>query len=746
MKRILAFIIAFSALISAVSCKKDEKSKFSESSDTAIVAEQTSYKEQRAAMPENFVTLIKLCSANGAYQLFYVNNQQELMLAKYNENYEIAETIKIFDKATASYCVDVNDDGSFIVLSSYTDFVFEYDESGVVTNFEDYLENAELTFKLTGFDSSMNIISENEVKGLSDCFNKESSMLTGIYSYGENYIVDLVNGLVLVSKSGELLDFNNDEMNGVKLGKDSNGDILCTTFQGVGYMDNETLSQPSEIINTSDTAMISFYEGIVKGCGEYKAFMHSRQGIYGLTEDNKFVLVVDFGKSYIKTDDISVFASCKDGEFMAYSVASGKMSVYTVLPDDYNPERKIIDVVNINSGSSAIADRGVEFSRMNEEYEISITDLASYDNVKNDILKGEAPDVIVYMDSGIMYRFANMGGLVDLNKYIDSDIGLNRDELMPNVLEAYEYKGGLYGLPELFNVQMCLANSDYIGKENNILTYEQLYDFYEKRPEGMYLSYEMYFNTSAFSFFCLQSLNNWLDYKNYTCNFNSPEFVELLEFCRDVELKESAFGYGGEAEKEYMNEMLTALKTKKEMINFSDCFGVRGIISDLGQSGLDYSETTIMKYPGNSNVGTISAQDTYSVVANGDCNDGAWEFISYCLSEEQQGTYSIFGFNTLNKKCFETALDNFTQKGDTPKIHENVYNGVKYQYRGDLTPDEVQEYYDFVLSCTKLAYRDNGVDEICYDEFNRFIAGDITAQECAANIQSRMEIMLSEQS
>ena len=130
--------------------------------------------------------------------------------------------------------------------------VFEFDENGVVTNFEDYIEDAEITFKLTSFDSSAQVVSETDIYGLSDCFNKESSMLTGIYSYGENYIVDLVNGLVLVSKSGELLDFNNDEMNGVRLGKDSNGDILCAFTRGIGYMDNETLSQPSEIINTSD--------------------------------------------------------------------------------------------------------------------------------------------------------------------------------------------------------------------------------------------------------------------------------------------------------------------------------------------------------------------------------------------------------------------------------------------------------------------------------------------------------------
>ena len=742
MKRILAFIIAFSALISAVSCKKDEKSKFSESSDTAIVAEQTSYKEQRAAMPENFVTLIKLCSANGAYQLFYVNNQQELMLAKYNENYEIAETIKIFDKATASYCVDVNDDGSFIVLSSYTDFVFEYDESGVVTNFEDYLENAELTFKLTGFDSSMNIISENEVEGLSDCFNKESSMLTGIYSYGENYIVDLVNGLVLVSKRGELLDFNNDEMNGVKLGKDSNGDILCTTFQGVGYMDNETLSQPSEIINTSDTAMISFYEGIVKGCGEYKAFMHSQQGIYGLTEDNKFVLVVDFGKSYIKTDDISVFASCKDGEFMAHSVTSGKMSVYTVLPDDYSSNRKVIDIVQINCGDG-LANIGIEFSRMNEEYEVSVKELVSFDEVKNNILKGEAPDIVAYMNSGIMYRLANMGGLVDLNKYIDSDIGLNREELMPNVLEAYEYKGGVYGLPQIFEVGICYANSDYIGKEYKSLTYEQLYDFYENRPDGMYLSYDMYYENSPFSFLCMNSTDSWIDYKNYTCNFNSPEFVELIEFCRDVEIT-PFFKFELPT-----SEMLYALKNKKEMLNFGNgvgnSVGIGDTITTLASLGFDYSEANIISRPGNVDAGIIDSAHNYSIVANGDCNDGAWKFLSYYFSADKQNDIAQMGWNVLNKNSFEMGLDIYTQKGDTPKIVDGGYNDIRYQYRGDLTPDEVQEYYDFVLSCTKLAYRDSGVDEICYDEYNRFIAGDITAQECAANIQSRMEIMLSEQ-
>lgn len=746
MKRIIAFIIAFTALMSCVSCKNEKKKGTQENSGSTISVSQTAYKEQRVSMPDDFQTMIQLCTANGTYQIFYVNNQQELKLARYGENYEIAETKTIFEKATASYCVDVNDDGSFIVLSSYTDFVFEFDENGVVTNFEDYLENAELTFKITGFDSSMNIISENEVEGLSDCFNKESSMLTGIYSYGENYIVNLFNGLALVSKSGELLDFNNDEMNGVRLGKDSNGDILCTFIQGIGYMDNETLTKPSEILIVEEDKTGSFYEGAVNGFGDYKAFMLSQYGIYGFTEANEFVLIVDFGKSYVKTGDISIFASCDDGEFMTYSASSGKMSVYTVLPDDYSSERKTIDVFEIEGGASSTIDRSVEFSRMNEEYEVSVKQSVSFDEVKNAILKGEAPDVIIYGDLGTMYRLANMGGLVDLNSYIDSDIGLNREELMPNVLEAYEYKGGVYGLPELFSVQVCFANSDYIGKEYKTLTYEQLYNFYENRPDGMYLSYDVHYDTAAFSFFCLQSLDSWIDYKNYTCNFDSPDFVKLLEFCRDAKQKETAYEGGEEAVKEYTNEMLTALKTKKEMLSFTGCNGIRGMIGELGQSGLDYSEATLMKFPGNVESGVIYAQDVYSVVANGDCNEGAWKFISYCLGEEQQSFYSSFGSNTLNKKCFENGLANSTQIGDTPKMFESKYNDVEYQYRSDLTPDEVQEYYDFVLSCTKLAYRDSGVDEICYDEYNRFIAGDITAKECAANIQSRMEIMLSEQS
>lgn len=743
MKRIIAFIIAFTTLMSCVSCKNEKKNGVQENSGSTISVSQTAYKEQRVSMPDDFQTMIQLCTANGTYQIFYVNNQQELKFARYGENYEIAETKTIFEKATASYCVDVNDDGSFIVLSSNTDFVFEFDENGVVTNFEDYIEDAELTFKITGFDSSMNIISENEVEGLSDCFNKESSMLAGIYSYGENYIVNLFNGLVLVSKSGELLDFNNDEMNGVRLGKDSNGDILCTTFQGVGYMDNETLSQPSEIIDTSDNTMISFYEGIVRGYGEYKAFTHSQHGIYGLTDDNKFVLVLDNEKSYIKTSDISIFASCSDGEFMAYSEFSGEMNVYTVLADDYSSNRKVIDIVQINFGDG-LANIGIEFSRMNEEYEVSVKELVSFDEVKNDILKGEAPDIIGYMDSGIMYRLANMGGLVDLNSYIDSDIGLNREELMPNVLEAYEYKGGVYGLPQTFEVGICYANSDYIGKEYKSLTYEQLYDFYENRPDGMYLSYDMYYDNSPFSFLCMNSMDSWIDYKNYTCNFNSPEFVELIEFCHDVEIT-PFFKFELPT-----SEMLYALKNKKEMLNFGNgvgnSVGIGDTITTLASLGFDYSEANIISRPGNVDTGIIDSHYNYSIVANGDCNDGAWEFLSYYFSEDKQNDIAQMGWNVLNKNSFEMGLDIYTQKGDTPKIVDGGYNDIKYQYRGDLTPDEVQEYYDFVLSCTKLAYRDSGVDEICYDEYNRFIAGDITAKECAANIQSRMEIMLSEQS
>lgn len=81
-------------------------------------------------------------------------------------------------------------------------------------------------------------------------------------------------------------------------------------------------------------------------------------------------------------------------------------------------------------------------------------------------------------------------------------------------------------------LKTIIANSDYIGKEYADWTYEDLYRFYEDRPEGMYLFGREYENT--FNEFCLYDLDPWIDHDNNTCKFGTPEFIKFLNFCKET--------------------------------------------------------------------------------------------------------------------------------------------------------------------------------------------------------------------
>lgn len=71
---------------------------------------------------------------------------------------------------------------------------------------------------------------------------------------------------------------------------------------------------------------------------------------------------------------------------------------------------------------------------------------------------------------------------------------------------------------------------------------------------------------------------------------------------------------------------------------------------------------------------------------------------------------------------------------------------MSYEYDGTITEEQYEYIIGFIEKCNSLGGFRSKVREILDDEYKSFAAGEITAEECAERIQSRMEIYLSENS
>lgn len=753
MKKITSLLIALTMLTSVSFSAENGSSSMAEPVSENIEVKQTIYKERKIALENRIDSPIKIFSCGDNCLFFYESDKDELRLAMLDNEFNIVNDIALCNSVNMGFSVNVNTDGSFCVISAVTDFKFESDEFGEIKNYDDFIENGSIEFVLTNYDNSGNAVSEHEIIGLEKVFEKNASHLGDLCPYGEEkLLLSYGNGLAVIGTDGSLIDSQRYEMQMIDLGCDSDGKVIASEFHGFGYMNGETLDLPNEILGEYDE-ILRLDNGAMPGNNGFKAYFKRNDGIYGLSENGELILVFVFAESLVKDSDISCFAPCGSEMFLTAGCSSNNMCLYTRRPDDYEENRETIDIWYISGGDSG--SKITEFNKYNDKYLGKLNpSIKSPDNLTEAVLTGKAPDVIEYSDSDLIRKLVNLGALADMNSLMDEYGGLKRDELMPNVLEAFDMDGHIYALPEFFSVKQLIANSDFISKEYVDWTFDDLYRFYEKRPEGMHIFASQY--TNVFSRFCMYNLDAWVDFDNNTCKFGTPEFIKFLNFCKET--KDSYIpepnSIEGNPDLLYQKQLSAALKDHTTMFS-SDGIGksgLLGLISTIGTNGLTYDTASILNFPENGGTGTMLASNIISVMESSNCKEGAWAYVSFLLGEERQCSNAQMGngFNWVNKKAFDISLNQSIHEGSEPEVNSMTYcftNGanLKIEYPSTVTAEQAEEYRNFVMNCTKLEYNNNGISNILNEEYERFINDEITAEQCADYIQNRVEILLGEQ-
>lgn len=156
-------------------------------------------------------------------------------------------------------------------------------------------------------------------------------------------------------------------------------------------------------------------------------------------------------------------------------------------------------------------------------------ELALYRNeteLQLSLVSGDGPDILD-LDSVDRDTYAAAGVLTDLLPWIEKDPDLEQDDFVQSWLNVMMTDGHLYGLyPSILVRTLVASRSDVTGEYGWSL--EKFQNTISALPEdtsviwgrsaqdilGMVLSY---------------NLNNFIDFQNYTCNFCTEEFYEILE-------------------------------------------------------------------------------------------------------------------------------------------------------------------------------------------------------------------------
>ena len=363
-----------------------------------------------------------------------------------------------------------------------------------------------------------------------------------------------------------------------------------------------------------------------------------------------------------------------------------------------------------------------------------------------DLAGGDCPDLIDLSMVNLRDVTAK-GVLEDLTPYLKSSEVANIDDFVPSVLNAYNIDGIQTTVPTYFTIDTLLARTSVVGEEPG-WTMEEMIALTKANP-GKQLMHGMT-KERALQTCLMYASDSFIDYESGRCSFDSPEFIQFLEFanCFDLEYEYN--------ENESFPKMLQSGKVLLSNASFNDVHAYQMYYLMFEEDGV-----TPIGYPtadGTPGV-FLLGNEIYGISAQSENKESAWKFLESMLSG--QSTSYGWGFSSRKEQLeemFKEACEPEYQKDENGEIRMdeegNPMQNPKTSWGYDNWNVDIyaatQEEIDGIRHLIEIARPLSGESEEIYsiigEEAAPYFAGQKSAEEVAKIIQSRLQIYVSENS
>ncbi len=518
---------------------------------------------------------------------------------------------------------------------------------------------------------------------------------------------------------------------------------------------------------TVDTAM--------KSMGEKRDVNVSYSYIYGGTGDD--LLINDRSRLYaydtktgelrelfawvdidIMSSDIEHMGMLSDGRYVLlgssfYSVDSSIIMLEAVPASSV--EEKTLLTLATGSASYELKAAAVQFNKTNTYYKIKLVeyadpngiDASSLDQFYIDIVSGNIPDM-VDLDYFSPEQLIGAGIMEDLYSYLDNDTDLSREAFLPNLIDAIDTNGCLYYLPKSFYLQVVAGDADVVGDTAG-WNMQEMYDAIENNPDYEYIFGSLCSQAEFINLAMDFNLTTYVDFENYSCSFDKPEFYELLEFTKDSFPTE-----GGELLFRFEYRQLAPVMEGEQML-------YSGLVRDVSYfmliNELFDGNASFVGFPADGDNGNVFMPVLSLGITKASAHkDIAWDFLrGFYLEESSDNSLSTAfpsNINALRAVLGKSTEKVFFTNGDGEKIEDTKFSFSFSDRYGQsirielfaLTQSELDYVWEIIYSVNKISIGDRKIEAIVTEEASAFFAGANTAEETAALINSRVNILLNE--
>jgi multiple sugar transport system substrate-binding protein len=351
--------------------------------------------------------------------------------------------------------------------------------------------------------------------------------------------------------------------------------------------------------------------------------------------------------------------------------------------------------------------------------------------VSVELMSGSAGDIVDLTGMpGMQYAKNNL--IEDLYPYMNNDPEFHKEDYYTNIFQANEYQNKLYIMPIGFYYWCVRLNKTLLDKNQieapvgDSINYQQILDIYHKidpSRDKLFLSH--YCDPSIMEE--VESIR-YLDAKNDKADYNSPGYIDFLNdlnsilwpSAQEIELarqnnggKDESFGSPAE------NDL---------------CFFAGSFYQEEKTAKLFYDSPNLtLPIPltaTNGDKGFMENDMTLGIISSSKNKDLAWKFIRFCIEEKPVDLLTNFDrwrmvYVPINRNNELKMLE--AQFGEG---HEEAVQMI------DQWNSERNESCEFVNTFVLLDAK--------YYIQEEFFSGRTSAEECARQIQERMEIYLKE--
>ena len=476
--------------------------------------------------------------------------------------------------------------------------------------------------------------------------------------------------------------------------------------------------------------------------GNFDGFING--GVEGelLAEYNDIICRVDLQagsvRGYVDAYQTRLSSACfvllPDDRFI--STYQGGPAIWTVSDGQ---ERRTLTLASCSGGdhyAAALKNAVRSFNENSAEYYIELVDYGANGDagraiLNAEIISGNTPD-IYDLYSLDMSNYYSKGLLCGLKPFFEADSDINYGDYVESVFKALEHEGGLYELVPGFSVTTMYAPAGVM--ETDRLTVDEFL-----RLADEYGSEKLFGGQMTRSQFLLMLLvysgNDYIDTKNVKSSFDSESFIRLLEFTKTLPEEEPA--WESQEAAIYYGDRLFMLVGASDLVDtlstvdaaFHGDWKEVGFLSDTC-SGI-----------------TMTPNIRLGMAADSEHQEGVWAFFKYLLDGSYQWNVEAL---PVKKDVLDQRLAGRVLAYQTPpKL------GLLYEKDGQLintavecnpaTDETKAQALDMIEHIGAVNGYDQAVVDIVLNEAARFFAGNKSAEETAASIQSRVGIYLSEQ-